>query len=53
MKKNAELAMAFIAYMTTGEYDEKLAATTYGIPMGVDTPWPTQLEDAKKVIVKT
>ena len=51
--KNAELAMAFIAYMTTGEYDEKLAATTYGIPMGVDTPWPTQLEDAKKVIDET
>ena len=51
--KNPELAMAFIAYMTTGKYDEKLAADTYGIPMGVDTPWPVQLEDAKQVLADT
>ena len=51
--KNPELAMAFIAYMTTGKYDEKLAADTYGIPMGLDTSWPTQLEDAKQILADT
>ena len=45
--------MAFIAYMTTGKYDEKLAADTYGIPMGLDTSWPTQLEDAKQILADT
>ena len=39
----------FMVYLTTGEWDTKLAESTYGIPAGADSEWPVQLEDAKAI----
>ncbi len=39
----------FMVYLTTGEWDTKLAEATYGIPAGTDSEWPAQLEDAKDI----
>ncbi|MGL4736667.1 MAG: ABC transporter substrate-binding protein [Cellulosilyticaceae bacterium] len=50
---NQEAAFDFIAYLTTGDWDGKIAEATYGIPSGLDSVWPKQLVDAKDVFVGT
>lgn len=51
--KHAEEAFKFIVFMTTGEWDNKLAADSIGVPMANDATWPTQLTDAKSVLDAT
>lgn len=48
-----DAAFDFIVYLTTGEWDGKIAEATYGIPCGTDSVWPAQLVDAKEVFVGT
>ena len=48
---NVEEAFKFAVYMTTGDWDGKLAEATYGVPAGIDSVWPVQLADAKDVFV--
>ncbi len=45
--KKADKAFQFIAYLTTGEWDQKLSENTLGIPMDAASTWPTELDDAK------
>jgi len=47
--KYPNAAFAFIRFMTIGEYDQKLAEESMGVPMGVTSVWPEQLEEAKAV----
>ncbi len=42
-------AFAFIRFMTSGEYDQKLSSETMGIPMANDATWPAELAEAKAV----
>ena len=46
-------AFAFIKWMTTGTYDQKLADESMGVPMANDAVWPEQLAEAKAVIDST
>ena len=45
----ADEAFQLIVWLTTGEWDEKLASESLGVPMGNDSDWPLQLKDAKAV----
>ncbi|MEG1577650.1 MAG: extracellular solute-binding protein [Oscillospiraceae bacterium] len=47
--KNIEEAFRFAVYLTTGEWDSKLAESTFSVPAGVNSDWPVQLADAKEV----
>jgi raffinose/stachyose/melibiose transport system substrate-binding protein len=40
-------AFAFIRFMTLGEYDQKLATESLGVPMANNATWPAELADAK------
>ena len=51
--KYPEEAFKFIVWMTTGEWDEKLAKESIGIPAGKDTEWPAQLAEAKVIVENT
>ncbi|MBQ9495476.1 MAG: extracellular solute-binding protein [Treponema sp.] len=51
--KHADEAFQFIVFMTTGEWDEALATESLGIPMGNDSAWPHQLQDAKAIVAST
>ncbi|MGL4800096.1 MAG: ABC transporter substrate-binding protein [Cellulosilyticaceae bacterium] len=51
--EHPDAAFDFIVYLTTGEWDGKLAEATYGIPSGLNSVWPDQLVDAKEVFVGT
>lgn len=46
-------AFAFVRWMTVGEWDQRLADESMGVPMANDATWPTQLADAKAVIDTT
>lgn len=46
---NPEEAFALLAHLTTGQWDKKLAANTYGAPMDTSMPWPVQIEECKVV----
>jgi len=46
-------AFQLIVYLTTGEWDVKLAKGSIGVPMGNNSAWPTQLAEAKKVLDTT
>lgn len=46
---NIDEVFDFMVYLTTGEWDSKLAESTYGVPAGIDSEWPVQLEDAKEI----
>lgn len=46
-------AFAFIEWMTSGTWDQKLADETLGVPMGNDAKWPEPLAEAKAVIDST
>ncbi|MEG0878164.1 MAG: extracellular solute-binding protein [Oscillospiraceae bacterium] len=48
---NIEEAFKFTVYLTTGEWDGKMAEKTFGVPAGLDSVWPVQLADAKDVFV--
>ena len=37
-------------WLTSGEWDQKLADETMGVPMANDATWPDALTDAKAVI---
>ncbi len=51
--KNPEGAFNFIVFLTTGEYDTKLAEESLGIPMANDSQWPSQLTEAKAIVDST
>ncbi|MEG1848018.1 MAG: extracellular solute-binding protein [Lachnospiraceae bacterium] len=51
--KYPNAAFAFIQYMVTGEWDQKLADESMGVPMANDAVWPVQLADAKAVLDST
>ncbi len=43
-------AFQLIVWLTTGEWDAKLAADSLGVPMGNSSEWPAALKEAKAVI---
>jgi len=45
--KHPAEAFQFIVWMTTGEWDTKLAENSIGVPMANDATWPKQLTEAK------
>ena len=47
--KYPNAAFAFVRWMTVGEYDQKLADESMGVPMANDATWPVQLAEAKEV----
>lgn len=51
--KYPKAAFAFIEWMTSGEWDQKLADETIGVPMSQDATWPAPLTEAKAIIDKT
>jgi len=51
--KYPEEAFRFIVYLTTGEWDNTLAAETLGIPVGNASTWPDALAEAKAVVDAT
>lgn len=48
--KYPDEAFQLIVWLTTGEWDIKLANESLGVPMGNDSPWPKQLSEAKAVV---
>lgn len=46
-------AFALVQWLTSGEWDQKLADETMGVPMANDATWPEALTDAKAVIDST
>lgn len=44
-----DVAMELLAHLTTGEYDNLLAKSSFGVPVSGAAEWPVQLEDAKSV----
>lgn len=51
--KYPNTAFAFIRFMTLGEYDQKLATDSLGVPMSNDATWPAELADAKALFDAT
>jgi len=51
--KHPEEAFQFIVWMTTGEWDTKLAEGSIGVPMANDATWPKQLAEAKTTMDAT
>jgi len=51
--KVAKEAFEFIVYMTTGKWDGVLAQESLGVPMGLNSVWPKQTQEAKVVIDNT
>ncbi len=52
LNKNSKMAdevVDFIVFLTTGEWDAKLAENTFGVPAGTDSVWPEQLTDAREI----
>ncbi|MDD3141691.1 MAG: ABC transporter substrate-binding protein [Lachnospiraceae bacterium] len=45
----ADEAFQFIAFLTTGEWDQKLSENTLGIPMDADNTWPKELSDVENL----
>lgn len=46
-------AFALIQWLTSGEWDQKLADASMGVPMDNNAQWPSQLTDAKLVLDAT
>ncbi len=46
-------AFALVEWLTSGEWDQKLANDTLGVPMANDATWPDALAEAKAVIDNT
>ena len=51
--KYPEEAFRLIVWLTTGEWDERLAKESIGIPSGNNTAWPVQLAEAKVIVDNT
>lgn len=51
--KYPNAAFALVRWMTTGEWDQKLADESMGVPMANDAKWPAQIAEAKAVIDAT
>ena len=51
--KYPNASFALIQYLTSGEWDQKLATDTLGVPMANDAKWPDALADAKACLDKT
>lgn len=51
--KYPEEAFRLIVWLTTGEWDERLAKESIGIPAGNNTAWPSQLAEAKVIVDNT
>lgn len=51
--KYPEEAFSLIVWLTTGEWDVKLAKESLGVPMGNDSSWPEALKEARAVIDNT
>lgn len=51
--KYPEEAFQFIQWMTSGQWDQKLADDTMGVPMANDATWPEALAEAKAVLDNT
>ena len=51
--KYPNAAFALIQWLTSGEWDQKLADDSMGVPMANDATWPAALADAKACIDNT
>lgn len=51
--KYPNAAFALISWLTSGEWDQKLADDSLGVPMANDATWPAALADAKACIDNT
>ena len=51
--KYPNAAFALIQWLTSGEWDQKLADQTMGVPMSNDAKWPAATADAKEIIANT
>ena len=51
--KYPNAAFALIQWLTSGEWDQKLADASMGVPMDNDATWPAALADAKAVLDST
>ena len=51
--KYPNAAFALIQWLTSGEWDQKLADASMGVPMDNDAVWPEALTDAKAVLDST
>lgn len=51
--KYPEEAFRLIVWLTTGEWDARLAKESIGIPAGNNTAWPAQLAEAKVIVDNT
>jgi len=51
--KYPEEAFRLIVWLTTGEWDARLAEESLGIPAGNNTAWPVQLAEAKVIVDNT
>lgn len=51
--KYPEEAFQLVVWLTTGEWDSKLAQESIGIPAANASAWPAQLQDAKAVVDST
>lgn len=51
--KYPNAAFALIQWLTSGEWDQKLADASIGVPMANDATWPDALTDAKAIIDNT
>jgi ABC-type sugar transport system, periplasmic component len=47
--QHPEVAFEFAVFLTSAQWDKKLAEDTLGIPVSVGMEWPKQLEEAKPV----
>ena len=51
--KYPEEAFQLVVWLTTGEWDAKLAAESLGIPAANASEWPAALQDAKAIVDST
>lgn len=51
--KYPNAAFALVRHLTLGEWDQKLANESLGVPMANDATWPEQLAEAQAVIDNT
>ena len=51
--KYPNAAFALIQWLTSGEWDQKLADASMGVPMDNNATWPAALADAKAVLDST
>jgi raffinose/stachyose/melibiose transport system substrate-binding protein len=49
LSESPDACAAFMAYLTTSEYDSRYATECNGIPIGVEGVWNASLSDAKQV----